>query len=333
MRPHPTLWLPLLVTLALAQTPSCRSAEPPPGPAEDTPTVTAPHPVIVRPAPGRMVAVGDIHGDLAAARRALQLGGAVDGDGHWIGGELVVVQTGDVLDRGDDERAILDWFEVLEQEAADDGGAFVMLNANHEVMAVGGELSGTTEGALAAFRDLEGLPLDAPAVVAAEEGARHRIAAFQPGAPYALLLSENDVIAQFGETLFVHGGVLPEHVERGLQVYNDETRAWMRGEGKPPAWGKQKDSPVWCRDYSKEPDEQDCDKLEQVLAATGTRRMVVGHTVQKGGISSACDEQVWRIDVGLSRHYGHDPEVLEIVGNQVRVLRVSEEEAAPTPGP
>ena len=42
--------------------------------------------------------------------------------------------------------------------------------------------------------------------------------------------------------------------------------------------------------------------------------------VQRGGISSACGEQAWRIDVGLSRAYGGKPEVLEIAGDKVRAI-------------
>jgi len=49
--------------------------------------------------------------------------------------------------------------------------------------------------------------------------------------------------------------------------------------------------------------------------------MVMGHTVQQDGISSACDGLAWRIDVGMSAAYGGPVEVLEIVGDSVRVLR------------
>jgi hypothetical protein len=40
--------------------------------------------------------------------------------------------------------------------------------------------------------------------------------------------------------------------------------------------------------------------------------MVVGHTVQNQGITSACDGALWRIDVGLARLYGGPIEVLEL---------------------
>ena len=49
-----------------------------------------------------------------------------------------------------------------------------------------------------------------------------------------------------------------------------------------------------------------------VLARLGGTRMIVGHTPQRGGITSDCGGKLWRIDVGLAAHYGGVIEVLEI---------------------
>jgi hypothetical protein len=51
--------------------------------------------------------------------------------------------------------------------------------------------------------------------------------------------------------------------------------------------------------------------------------MVVGHTVQKDGVSSACSRQVWRIDTGMSHVYGGPIQVLELRGDDIKVLRES----------
>lgn len=55
----------------------------------------------------------------------------------------------------------------------------------------------------------------------------------------------------------------------------------------------------------------DCKLLEQSLRmVAGAQRMVVGHTIQGAGINSACDNRVFRVDVGLSRGCGDgQPEV------------------------
>jgi hypothetical protein len=65
----------------------------------------------------------------------------------------------------------------------------------------------------------------------------------------------------------------------------------------------------------------DCTDLATALAQLGAKRMVVGHTVQHHGVNSACEGQVWRIDVGMARYFGGPIEVLAIRGSDVAVLR------------
>ena len=83
---------------------------------------------------GGLIAIGDLHGDIAATRQALRQAGANDESDRWIGKDLSVVQTGDQLDRGDEEREILDLFQQLRASAAEQGGQFIPLNGNHEIM-------------------------------------------------------------------------------------------------------------------------------------------------------------------------------------------------------
>lgn len=46
------------------------------------------------PAVPRLVAIGDLHGDLRKARRAFRLGGLTDENDRWIGGTTTAVQVG-----------------------------------------------------------------------------------------------------------------------------------------------------------------------------------------------------------------------------------------------
>ena len=274
------------------------------------------------PAPARLIAIGDLHGDLAATRAALRLAGAIDEKDHWIGGPLVVVQTGDQIDRGDGERAILDLFDRLADDARAAGGAVISLNGNHEIMNVQLDFRYVTDGGFHDFNAVAGTNLADPRLGKVAESARERASSFLPGAPYARRLARRDTIALVGDTLFVHGGVLPKHVKYGLTRINLEIKSWMNGERPaPPEIAIAEDGPVWTRRYSAAPDVEDCKVLGEALAAASAKRMVVGHTVQRGGISSGCDDRVWRIDVGLSHYYGGDSEVLEIVGDTVKKLK------------
>jgi hypothetical protein len=252
----------------------------------------------------RIVAIGDIHGDLPAFRAALRLAGAVDEQDRWSGGSLIVVQTGDELDRGDGERAILELGDRVSAEARAAGGAFIALNGNHEVMNVAGDFRYVTPGG---FADFGG----------------ERASAFAPGGPWAKRLAERHIYVIEGDTAFVHGGITPAHLRYGLDRMDRETQAWMRGEGELPSIMEDDDAPTWTRRYAGNVTAEDCAALHSALRALGVKRLVVAHTVQPAGISSACDAAVWRIDVGLASLYGGPLEVLEIVGDDVHVLHGS----------
>ncbi|MEZ4463897.1 MAG: metallophosphoesterase [bacterium] len=281
---------------------------PAPAPAAAPPTVP-----LRAPLPGRLVAVGDLHGDLAATRRVLRLAGLIDEADAWSGGTTTLVQTGDVLDRGDDEVAIYQLLWRLQGEAQAAGGAVVLLNGNHEIMNVQGDLRYVTPGGARAFS-----AADAPPEVALEA----RRQALVPGGEWATHFARQPIIAVVGDTAFAHGGVLPAHARYGLDRLNQETAAWLRGERPdlPPPMATP-DAPIWTRLFSMGAAPERCAVLGEALALLGARRMVVGHSVQADGPTSDCDGRVWRIDVGLSAHYGGKPAALEIRGDAVRVLQ------------
>src|SRR5688572_25363601 len=131
----------LSASIAFFALTACDRAKPAPPAPTPAPPVTASAAkaedtfgslAISRPAPARVVAIGDLHGDLATTRKVLRIAGAIDASDKWIGGALVVVQTGDQIDRGDDDRAILDLFERLAVDAKQAGGEVISLVGNHE---------------------------------------------------------------------------------------------------------------------------------------------------------------------------------------------------------
>jgi len=277
------------------------------------------------PAPPRLVAIGDLHGDIGATRRALRLAGAIDETDRWIGGELVVVQTGDQLDRGDDEQEILELLARIQREAAAAGGTVHLLSGNHEFMNALGDLRYVTPAGFADFADAPGVDPSAPELASVmakvPEQARARVAAFWPGQPWAKEFGKRNVIVVVGDSVFVHGGVTPAYAGQ-ITAINEQARAWFTGtRTEPPAAVIDSDGPVWSRHYSDGPGPKECAMLEEALATIGARRMVVAHTVHTEGIQSACDDKVWMIDVGMAAHYGGPVQVLEIRGDEITALR------------
>ncbi|PKL75251.1 MAG: calcineurin [Candidatus Melainabacteria bacterium HGW-Melainabacteria-1] len=271
-------------------------------------------------APRRIVAVGDLHGDLNATRRALRLAGAIDAQDRWIGKDLILVQTGDQLDRGDEELAILKLLEGLAPQAEAAGGRLHVLNGNHEIMNVELDFRYVTPHGFSSFAGLAGLDLKQPRLAPLPEFARPRAAAFAPGGPLARQFAQRPVILQLDGNLFAHGGVLPEHLSYGIEEVNLAYSKWLKGElAQLPPLLSGDQSPIWSRTWSDTATAPDCARLAQTLTQAEAKRMIVGHTVH-GQINSACQDKVWRIDVGMAKAYGGPVQVLEIQGDRLRVL-------------
>ncbi|CAJ1783492.1 unnamed protein product [Sphenostylis stenocarpa] len=297
------------------------------------------------PSPQRLVAIGDLHGDLEKSKQALRLAGLIDAADRYIGGSATVVQVGDVLDRGDEELKILYFLEKLKREAARSGGRIITMHGNHEIMNVEGDFRFATKSGVEEFRawwewfrvgneikslchglekpndPMRGVPSSFRGVRKEfHDGFRARVAALRPNGPIAKrFLSQNVTVLVVGDSIFVHGGLLPQHTSYGLEKINEEVRDWVKGSTGhfSPDYCRTADGLVWVRKFSRGNEQEcDCSALEHVLATVpGAKRMVMGHTIQEVGINSVCDDRAIRIDVGLSKGCGDGlPEVLEISG-------------------
>jgi Calcineurin-like phosphoesterase len=311
--------------LVLGCSSAAESPRPRPRPAAVAPPAppAPPRPPSRLPAPERLVAVGDIHGDREALERVLRIAGLIDAAGAWIGGSSWLVQTGDLLDRGDQEDEVLALIERLGREAESAGGRVVALDGNHEFMNAQGDFRYVTEEGFSDFasheRDRAPLSGRAPRV---PPRARGRANVFAPGSNYSQQFAARNVVQIIGETVFVHGGLSEATLARAeLDALNDASRRFFSGAESLSPWLAGEESPIWYRRFALRDDEATCAELGRVLERVGARRMVVGHTVQEGGINSACDARVWRIDVGLSRFYGGPTEALELTNAGLRVLR------------
>lgn len=311
-------------------------------------------------ASGRIVAIGDIHGDLLAAQLALRLAGAIDSNNHWIGGNLVVVQTGDQIDRWNEDREVLDLFSNVATEAEEAGGRVISLNGNHELMNVSNQFWVVKPESFNEFLDIQVPPdwhppsyfpkympnpihipkMDKSQVVKpTDPGVYQRAYAFSPGGHYAKILANRPFFAIVNDTVFVHGGISPKALSSGLLQSMERTKDWMLGNIHIDSRLQiTVETPVQNilnnRTYSRltsdgvekgtDPEHQEtCKALAEVLAALGVKRMVVGHQIQPKGISKACNGQVWRIDIGFSQGYGSSDhvEALEITNDDVKILR------------
>jgi hypothetical protein len=108
---------------------------------------------------GRIVAVGDLHGNFPGLRRILQRTGLIDRRDRWCAHDTHLVQLGDILGRGGEPGKIFRLLGRLEQEAPAFGSRVHVLLGNHEAMSMSGMLMYNT---LEEFRDLADQDLIAP---------------------------------------------------------------------------------------------------------------------------------------------------------------------------
>ena len=230
----------------------------------------------------------------------------------------------------------MDLFEDLIVKAQAAGGAFYPLIGNHEVMNVEQNFGDVSDEGWIEFANVYDPDTADSVVMSYPLSERGRVQAFRPGGLYAHKLSFHPVILTLEGSIFVHGGVLPAHLDHtygdltGIAAINAEISDWLRGDDVPePDTSdiQDEDHPLWSRHYSDEPSDADCALLDEVLAATGMERMVVAHTIQwEDGIHSGCDGKIWKVDIGMSEYYDAwrdvaPTQILEIVDGIVSVIR------------
>ncbi|CAF2315449.1 unnamed protein product [Brassica rapa] len=251
----------------------------------------------------RIIAVGDLHGDLSKARDALQIAGVLSSDGkdQWVGEDTVVVQVGDILDRGEDEIAILSLLRLLDEQAKANGGAVFQVNGNHETMNVEGDFRYVDTRAFDECIDfldyLEDYAQDWDKafknwifesrqwkqdrrnsqtywdqwnIVKRQKGVIARSVLFRPGGRLACELSRHGVVLRVNNWVFCHGGLLPHHVAYGVERINREVSTWMKSSSDeedspemPFIATRGYDSVVWSRLYSRETSDLNEYQIEQ----------------------------------------------------------------------
>ena len=179
----------------------------------------------------RIIAIGDLHGDLNETINIFKLARLIEyndstGETKWIGGDTVVVQVGDQIDRcrslpcsqmkGDDENSdikILKLLTKLHTQAMEHGGAIYSLVGNHELMNVTGRMEYVSPANIIDFEkkeENEQFFKNNPEA-SSLKGIDARAWAFKPGNPIAEFLAcTRKLVLKIGSTIFVHAGIVPE---------------------------------------------------------------------------------------------------------------------------
>ncbi len=308
-------------------------------------------PLAAQPAPQRIVAVGDLHGDYAAWIDIARDAGLIDAANKWIGGRTVLVQTGDIVDRGPDSLKIIRHLMALDGEAKRAGGRVIVLLGNHEAMQVIGDFRYVTPGEYAAFADRQSArrrdaafganskaiidfyhqrdPSLSPKAIRDEWiannplGKVEYVAAWSPTGELGRWAATLPAVAKVGETLFVHGGISAKYALVPIVEINRRARvALLAGDASEEAVINDPMGPLWYRGLVTRAGEPAAGRptieaeLDGSLLGQGVKRMVIGHTPDIKGIGFLRGGKLIQIDTGISRYYGGKLGWLEILGEQ-----------------
>ncbi|HET9336776.1 MAG TPA: metallophosphoesterase, partial [Sphingomicrobium sp.] len=227
-------------------------------------------------APGRIVAVGDLHGDHDAWLAIAKAAGLIDGKGRWVGGNTTLVQLGDVVDRGPDSLKIIRHLMKLQREASKKGGRVIALVGNHEAMMMTGDLRYIHPGEFAAFatRDSKArreriYDLNKAAIEAAYRAQSPQMtaeaiktewlktmplgrlelqAAWGANGELGKWAASNPAILKLGDSLFVHGGISAAYAGLPIEEINRQVAAALKAQDESPtAIINHPQGPLWYR--------------------------------------------------------------------------------------
>lgn len=221
----------------------------------------------------RLVAIGDLHGDLNQTLAVLRLARIIDERKHWVGGNATLVQLGDVLDVGPDDIKIVRLLMKLTKEATVNGGSVEHLLGNHELRNLRGDFRAANPESLAATGGPAG---------------RNKLLSME--SPVGAYLRTRKGIFYHGKYLFMHGGfsTATSSMLTGIQKidpFNAELRrALVSGEIGPMAAAalnldestiENVTNPILVRSILN----VKCKTLQRVLDAKfpGVKSVVVGH--------------------------------------------------------
>ena len=158
-------------------------------------------------------------------------------------------------------------------------------------------------------------------------------AAWSPSGELGRWAAANPAAIKIGDTVFVHGGLSAEYAAIGLDEINRRVAAAMASADlAPTSILNDPLGPLWYRGLVTRDPKADPDgaaaaavkprppldqELAAVLAASGAKRIVVGHTPSLKGIIVSNDGALVRIDTGMSRYYGGPLTYLEILGDRL----------------
>lgn len=283
----------------------------------------------------KIIAIGDLHGDILQLITILLHSKLIKKKNKnicvsnsdydiknymWIGGSTYLVQLGDIFDGGgralednfdDNEVEIYKFLINLKKIAKEKNGNVILIIGNHEIMNFNKNYNyvqdKTINKCLTVNNEDFNYKLNPTKTCNIND--RHKLFNI-PNGPLAKSMKKYmKGVVKINNNIFCHGGI-SELISKkyNIKEINNILKLFLNGSIKnnnilfQSIYGS--NGIIWFRSYSK--DNSECTQLTNTLTNLNAKRMIVGHTPQKNGITNRCQQfkkNLWAIDVGLSRAF------------------------------
>lgn len=256
----------------------------------------------------KLIAIGDVHGEYDVMVELLQNNGVINEDLDWAWGEGHLVFIGDIFDRGNKVTESLYLIKKLQRQAMAQKGRLHLILGNHEVMI----LMNDSRYVSPKYKNMcKRLMLNYPRFFAADTELGR------------WLRSLNSVV-KINDLIFVHGGLSPDLVERGLSLdqINHDIRNSLRADNDMSHEEVMKttyfpENPLWYRGYlmkSRSYSIINDEELDRVLSFYKAKRIFFGHT-EVESIRFIHGNKVGAINVPMG-YSKLEPQVLCVEGDE-----------------
>lgn len=262
--------------------------------------------------PAKIIVVGDLNAQIALYEKMLLGLRLINKNGDWRGGKTVLIQMGDITNRGPGARASMDLMQRLGEQAREAGGKALWLLGNHEVLSALQHEAYVTADEYLEFASedeiddfylermhevhrLLGAPYQRSTIMPIggriraweEENApgqdQYRLAMGTTGR-YGKMIRKLPIALKYGSLLFVHAGLSPMWAGLGLQGLEDEAqKAWQHNpeyyaDLEPNGILRDPHGPLWHREYCFDGGFDTRNQIRSSLECFDAAHMVIGHT-------------------------------------------------------
>ena len=273
------------------------------------------------PKKDRIIVIGDVHGDMSRLLKILYHARVINKDFKWIAKpqDTTIVQLGDQIDdlrkrnsniketNINKDFATIIFTDFLNKIASNNGGRFISLIGNHELL--------NTQG------DFE--------YVSLKNKVNYRNALFNPGGYFSEILSNRPIVLKIGDNLFCHGGINTNHIniledyDSNLNTINRIWSDYILNYEIDSITDKyllneliyDSNGILWTRNIDK--------NIKKILKKLDCERLFIGHTiVPEIKLEKEC---VWYVDTGLSKKYCKNKfQYLDIINDKVHIKTIND---------